>query len=361
MKLNLRKYYSGNMRVLVHILFWLSYWLYHSLLYSSYYGDFIMQFATEGLYLPVKMAATYCTLYILLPRYFFDRKYLKFVLIFGGLLIFAATFQRVVDYTIVSRILNPDLASKPFFSAAPILKIILGIYPVVALAAFIKLAKHWYERDLVTQELEKDKLEAELKFLKAQIHPHFLFNTLNNLYALTLKGSKQAAEVVLKLSGLLSYMLYEGNRQKVALQKELDIIETYNSLEKIRYGNRLKVSYKVSGDIENKEIPPMIIIPFIENTFKHGTSGQPENAWINIQIDVDNDLLTLMVVNSKTAEAPLEDAEPEYKVGIGLKNVKRRLDLLYGERYELQINDEPDTFKVILKLQLDCSLKPEET
>lgn len=360
MNLNLTNYYRGRVRILSHILFWLSYWLYHSLLYGSYYGDYMMQFASEGLYLPVKIAATYGTLYVLLPRYFFERKYVKFVLILGGLLIFAATFQRVIDYTIISKILNPELASTSFFSAAPILKIILGIYPVVALAAFIKLAKHWYERDLVTQELEKDKLEAELKFLKAQIHPHFLFNTLNNLYALTLKGSKQAAEVVLKLSGLLSYMLYEGNRRKVAIRKELEIIETYISLEKIRYGKRLDVSYNVSGDIEDKEIPPMIIIPFIENTFKHGTSGQPENAWINIQVDVDKDLLTLMVENSKTGMNSDNGIESDYKEGIGLKNVTRRLDLLYGNQYELNISDGTEIFKVILKLQLDCRLKPEE-
>lgn len=320
----------------------------------------MVQFATEGLYLPVKMAAAYGTLYILLPWYFFERKYLKFVLILGGLMIFAASFQRVVDYTIISRILNPDLASTPFFSAAPILKIILGIYPIVALAAFIKLAKQWYERDLSTQELEKDKLEAELKFLKAQIHPHFLFNTLNNLYALTLKGSKQAAEVVLKLSGLLSYMLYEGNRQKVAIKKELEIIETYISLEKIRYGNRLNVSYNISGDLLGKEIPPLIIIPFIENSFKHGTSGQPDNAWINLHIKADNDLLTIIVENSKNGSIDGE-SESKYKEGIGLKNVKRRLELLYGNRHELQIFNGKDTFKVMLRLQLDCTLKPEET
>lgn len=361
MNLNLTTHYRGRIRILSHIVFWLLYWLYHSLLYGSYYGDYMLQFATEGLYLPVKMTATYGTLYILLPRYFFERKYLKFVVILGGLLIFAATFQRIVDYTVISRILNPDLASKPFFSAAPILKIILGIYPVVALAAFIKLAKHWYERDLVTQELEKDKLEAELKFLKAQIHPHFLFNTLNNLYALTLKRSKQASEVVLKLSGLLNYMLYEGDKRKVGIEEELEVVEKYISLEKIRYGNRLDVSYNVSGNTEGKEIPPMIIIPFIENTFKHGSSGQPENAWVNIQIDVDKNLLTMIVENSKITETPDDSTETGYKEGIGLKNVKRRLDLLYGEQYELQITDGSDTFKVILKLQLDCILKPEES
>lgn len=360
MNLNFTNYYRGRVRILSHGVFWLVYWLYHSLLYGSYYGSYLMQFATEGFYLPVKIAATYVTLYVLLPRYFFERKYFNFVLYFGGLLIFSAIFQRILDYTILSQILNPDLASIPFFSAAPILKIILGIYPIVALAAFIKLAKHWYERDLVTQELEKDKLEAELKFLKAQIHPHFLFNTLNNLYALTLKGSKQAAEVVLKLSGLLSYMLYEGNRRNIAIDKELEIIETYISLEKIRYGSRLEVTYNVSGNTTNKEIPPLILIPFIENTFKHGTSGQTDDAWIHIDIEVSDEFLNLTVENSKPTLIPEDEPLFDYQEGIGLKNVKRRLDLLYGDRHDLQIFDSENRFKVKLRIQLRSNLKPDD-
>lgn len=360
MNFNFTNYYRGRVRILSHIIFWLAYWLYHSLLYGSYYGDYTLQFATEGFYLPLKMAATYGTLYILLPRFFLERKYVKFVLILCCLLIFAAIFQRIMDYTLIAGILNPDLESKPFFAAAPILKIILGMYPVVALAAFIKLAKHWYERDLVTQELETEKLEAELKFLKAQIHPHFLFNTLNNLYALTLKKSEQSAEVVLKLSGLLSYMLYEGNKRTVALQKELEVVETYISLEKIRYGDRLNVMMDVHGETENKQIPPMIIIPFIENTFKHGTSGQPEEAWVRIEIQTEEDEFYMMVENSKSVTAQAEEAEPDFKKGIGLKNVTRRLKLLYGPRHELKFFDEGNRFKVMLKLQLDCTLKPEQ-
>lgn len=358
MNLNLTKYYSGNVRVFVHILFWLAYWLYHSLIYGSYEQDYITQFKSEALYLPVKMAATYVTLYVLLPRYFLNRKYIQFVLILAGSLIIAACVQRVLDYAIIYRILNPSLLQQPFFSATPTLKIIIGIYPVVALAAFIKLAKHWYKRDLITRELEKDKLEAELKFLRAQIHPHFLFNTLNNLYALTLKKSKKASEVVLRLSDLLNYMLYEGNARKVKLKKELEVIETYISLEKIRYGKRLSVSFDVKGETADKEIPPMLLIPFVENSFKHGAGEQPDQVWVSIDIEITGNQFTLKVENSKDTNGSVD--ETGYKEGIGLKNVQRRLELLYGDSYDLQLVEEEAMFSVILKLKLDCPLKPKE-
>jgi sensor histidine kinase YesM len=357
MNLDLTKYYRGRFRILWHILFWLSYWLYHSLIYGSYEQDYLAQFQWESFYLPVKMAATYLTLYVLLPRYFLNRKYVEFALTLAGSFIIAAVIQRALDYAIVYRIMDPSLLQEPFFNTAKILKIVIGIYPVVALAAFIKLAKYWYERDRQTQELEKGKLEAELKFLKAQVHPHFLFNTLNNLYALTLKQSKKASEVVLRLSSLLKYMLYEGIERQVKLQKELDVIETYISLEKIRYGDRLDVSYNVTGETGDKEIPPMLLIPFVENSFKHGTGEQSEQVWINIGVEVNGNHFKLMVENSKNSSEPID--ETGYKEGIGLKNVQRRLKLLYGDDYDLQIVEEPATFLVILKLKLNCILKPE--
>lgn len=357
MNLNLTRYYSGQTRIVMHVLFWLAYWLYHSLIYGSYEQDYLAQFKWESFYLPVKVAATYFTLYILLPRYFLNRKYIEFALILGGSLLLAAFIQRMLDYAIVYRIMDPVLLREPFFSATPILKIVLGIYPVVALAAFIKLGKFWYEQDRVTRELEKEKLEAELKFLKAQIHPHFLFNTLNNLYALTLKRSEQASEVVLKLSNLLNYMLYEGNVRKVKLEKELEVIRTYIALEQIRYGDRLNISYTITGDMDYKEIPPMLLLPFIENGFKHGAGEQINQVWVNIDIEIKGSVFIMEVENSKTETGP--DEETGHKEGIGLKNVQRRLELLYGDHYDLQISDEKESFYISLKLQLDCELKPE--
>lgn len=310
--------------------------------------------------LPIKIGATYVVLYLLLPRYFMKKRIVVFSVLFVITLIFAAFFQRLFYYSLVNPILDPGSPNEAFFQPNRILKTVFGIYPVVVLAAFIKIGKHWYERDRESQKLEKEKLEAELKFLKAQIHPHFLFNTLNNLYALTLKKSEKASEVVLKLSHLLDYLLYDCNEWKVAVDKELELIETYISLEKIRYGDRLDISYTIEGNTSGKEIPPMLILPFVENSFKHGTSQQLEQVWLRIDVVVQEDSLLLHVANSKNALSNQND-DQGVKEGIGLKNVKRRLDLLFDNSYTLNIADREDSFQVDLSLKLNQVFKSKQS
>lgn len=247
--------------------------------------------------------------------------------------------------------LRPELPNELSFQTFEILKLILGIYPIVGLAAFIKVGQHWLERDRASQRLEKEKIEAELNFLKAQIHPHFLFNTLNNLYALTLKKSDKASEVVLKLSHLLSYLLYEGNEPQVPLDKELEVIRTYVALEKIRYGDRLDISYTIKGSAAVKEVPPMLLLPFVENTFKHGASQQLEQVWVQIEVMIQEDVLKLRVLNSKSTVLKTQENKVEPQ-GIGLKNVQRRLALLYGNSYTLDIHDKGTYFRIDMCIPL---------
>ena len=217
------------------------------------------------------------------------------------------------------------------------------------IAALIKFFKHWYQQQKATQQLAQDKLQAELKFLKAQIHPHFLFNTLNNLYALTLKKSSNSPEVVLKLSELLNYMLYECNVPLAPLRKEIDLIKNYISLERLRYGKRLDISLNIGGDIHGKMIAPLLLLPFVENSFKHGVSGLTSKAWVSMDIQVKGNQLVMKVDNSKS-NGKGEDLD--YKEGIGLTNVKRRLELLYEGRYDLKILDTDDSYLVVLRLTL---------
>ncbi len=219
--------------------------------------------------------------------------------------------------------------------------------------ASVKLFEYWLADQKQNQELLQQKLESELKFLKSQIHPHFLFNTLNNLYALTLDKSDKAPEVVVKLSDLLSYMLYECNVPRVPLEKEINLLRDYLELEKMRYQSELKVDFDVQGRVNGKMIAPLLLIPFIENGFKHGLSKQIENPWINIHLEVEDYKLTFLVENNK----PLVDKKDEsgYSEGIGLKNVKRRLNLIYGDDYNLEVKDEHGVFNVLLELRLDSN------
>lgn len=221
---------------------------------------------------------------------------------------------------------------------------------ILLLACMVKLFKWWYSDQLYKLQIEKEKIESELNYLKAQINPHFLFNTLNNLYALTLQNSSKASDVVIKLSGLLDYMLYHAKANKVPVDKELTIVENYIELEKIRYGDRLNLVYEVIGDRKSLQIAPLVLIPLIENAFKHGASNDRSKPSIKISVKINSTHLNLSV----------ENTIPEHKTtntgvsnGIGLKNLKRLLDLLYADNYSLNIDSNDNYYKV--NLEINCS------
>lgn len=353
-----KKNQTKKSRIAWHILFWVCYIAMYTIIYGSFEDAYGVEFAWAMAYLPLKIAVVYFTLYFIIPRYFLEKKYVAASVLSITTILIAAFIQMVLDYYVFYPIFNYEFMSVSIFNLSKMFKTALGIYPVVALASFIKITKHFYSEENKLQEVRQQKLEAELNFLKGQIHPHFLFNTLNNLYALTLKKSNAAPEVVLKLSELLSFMLYECNSRTVALSKELNLIENYIELEKIRYGNRLTTSYKVTGDITKSGIPPMLLLPFVENAFKHGTSDSLDEVWVEIEVNIQNQDLTLSVRNSNGHNSD-EKEEFEYQQGIGLKNVNRRLALLYNGFYNLQTSDEAKSYSVLLEIQLDKLLNVE--
>jgi LytS/YehU family sensor histidine kinase len=231
---------------------------------------------------------------------------------------------------------------------------------VAGFAGFIKLGKYYYKKNEAAQILEREKLKAELQLLKAQVHPHFLFNTLNNLYSLTLTQSGQAPEVVLKLAGLLRYMLYECDVVKVPLVKEIKLLQDYIQLEELRYGERLDLSVNIKGSVEGKIIAPLILLPFIENSFKHGASEELDQAWISLDLTIQENKLKFKLINA-VPPSPLFISEPEIMAhGIGLENVRKRLELLYPDRYELKTIMEAETYLVSLTMDLDAVAAPAE-
>jgi LytS/YehU family sensor histidine kinase len=267
---------------------------------------------------------------------------------------------RLIAYYIIYTNFYPESLSIGIFYLPKVAITWFSIYSLVGLAASFHLIKYSYkslkERQYLqdtAQEMEKGKLEAELKLLKSQINPHFLFNTLNNLYVLTLNNSNRAPEVVYKLSQLMSYMLYESNQMQVSLDREIQYIENYIALEKIRYGDRLDVALNIYNNTEGIEIAPLLLLPFIENSFKHGVNNQLSKVWVRIDILVQAGQLVLKVENNKSP-FPSKVVEKN-KSGIGLQNVKKRLDLIYDNSYNLEILNEEDTYLVVLKIQLDGS------
>lgn len=357
MELNIERYVSETPRFNKHILFWMLYVSFFAILYGSFNDDYLMQLQLQLLFLPEKMVATYVVIYLLMPKFLLQRKYASFflwlliVLLISGFIHWASAIYIEKPFFFP----NEDWGDVGLFYIGKIIKSVTYIYPVVAIAVVIKLFKRWFAYQQTTQHLKQEKLEAELKFLKAQIHPHFLFNTLNNLYALTLKKSDAAPDVVLRLSDLLNYMLYECNATWVELKKEVELLENYIELERIRYDHRLDITYSIRGDIGSKLIAPMLILPFVENSFKHGVSEETHNAWVSIDIIIDDHEMVLKVDNSKS-NFKAED-EQDYRAGIGLNNVKRRLELLYPDNHELKTIESEETYLIILRLNFDAPIK----
>jgi two-component system LytT family sensor kinase len=333
-------------RLFQHAFFWVAHVVFYATLYGSFAENYEQTFLEELIFLPVKMVFTYFVLYYLLPTFILTNRYGGFLTVFVLSSFVAGIIQRYIAFQIDYPLYYPEALNDPFFYLPKIIKTFVGIYPVVFTAATIKLLKYWYANRQAQQVLTQEKLQAELKFLKTQIHPHFLFNTLNNLYALTLKKSDRAPETVLKLSELINYMLYECVTDEVSLEKEIKFIRNYIDIEKMRYGDKLDVDIRITGDIGNRKIAPLILLPFVENSFKHGASEELQQSWVRLQLDVSEKLITILVENSKAYPGERERME-----GIGIQNVRRRLDLLYPGRHELKIINGEETFLVILTIQ----------
>ncbi|NIJ52775.1 sensor histidine kinase [Dyadobacter arcticus] len=286
----------------------------------------------------------YLNLHYFLPRYLLKKRYLKyFSLVILSILCYLVV-QCLFDYYLYGFIIGPmrnsnwiETLSYNFFSTMWYL----------ALMVALKLSIDWYEQQRILQKILVEKLNAEVNFLRSQVNPHFLFNILNNLYALTLKKSDQAPEVVMKLSEMMEYMLYDSDDPKVALDKEISYLHNYIALERIRYDNNPDISFEVAGNPDGKEIAPLLLLPLLENAFKHGLSKKAENGWLHGKINVNQSVLEVTVENNKSATLPAEG-----KGGIGLENLRKRLELLYPASHLLRIDDTKDSFKVFMEIKL---------
>lgn len=242
---------------------------------------------------------------------------------------------------------GPFLLNRPvFFWIESFRKALLSVLTILFTSGFIRVAIQWYNTEKRNEKLEIKRLNVELDLLKAQINPHFLFNTLNTVYALAHRQSPQTEAVILKLSEILRYVIYESSAQKVLLRKELSYIENYFELQKYRLDKNYNTDYSCEGDVHGLWIEPMLLIPFIENAFKHST-GYSEEAFIIVKIITKANELSLLVGNTFN-----HDIKTESHTGIGLENVKKRLELGYSGRYELTLSEENNIYTINLKILL---------
>lgn len=294
------------------------------------------------------IAFCYPVIYYFVPKFFLKKKYVAFSVsvIATAILVFA-----IVNYYNYQHYgMSQDMLFRLIWNST-ISFLFIGPVTVCGLFLAIKILKTWYLKEEEKRLLMAANANTEIQLLKAQVHPHFLFNTLNNIYSYVLNEQPQAAELVLKLADAMSYMVSECDAEFVQLTKEIKLITDYIGLEKVRYGNRLDMQIEITGEITGKEITPLLMIPFIENSFKHGASKMLRNPWVKLFIQIDEDILHFTITNSK----PFIEIANERKGGIGLANVKKRLKLLYPQNHLLLIEETENTFTVNMQVPIFAS------
>ena len=313
---------------------------------------------TAVLHTLLNMVLVYGILYYFLPRYLSKNKNWigtsSLLLLFVCAISFLNYFTFVLAFYLDTRVGYFTTMPGMNFIIPRWIRPILFNYPtVVGFALAIKLLKNWYLKQKEAAQVAREKINAELQLLKARVHPHFLFNTLNNIYSFIINDSPAATEAIKKLSALLHYIIYECNQPLVKLEKELKMIKDYIDLEKIRYGESFNMSLQIQGNAINKMICPLLLIPFLENSFKHGASQMLTHPWVNLDIVIEDQNLYFNLSNSK----PASTGEDTVTKGLGLSNVKKRLSILYPGTHSLNITEDVMSFSVSLKVPL---FKPNE-
>lgn len=344
-----RIYQLLNKRPVIHTLYWTLFVVIGSLVFSFRqnfpYNFFLLNFLVH---LPVFLLFTYGVIYYLVPSILLKGKYFNF---FAGLILAACTsaFLRIliskyVYYNLfIPQVLHPGkwISLDIYF-----LNLIWVLAPAIVFAMF-KYYRNWMNSQIIANEAERKQLSSELQVLKAQLNPHFLFNTFNNLYVLALQKSDKTPVVISKMSDLFHYILYECNSVEVPLSKEIKLITDYIQLEQLRYSDRLSIIFEKEIDQPEFPIPPMLLYTFVENCFKHGCSNDPGQPWINLLIRVHKNHFEFEASNSLPSANPTKKGVSR---GVGLSNITRRLELIYPKNHHLEIRKDDDEFFVRLQI-----------
>ncbi|MEG1025989.1 MAG: sensor histidine kinase [Flavobacterium sp.] len=336
-----------------HILFWLTYFLFNTFRWGIYFNDYGYSFKTNLLGFPIHMTLCYLNILVFMPYLVYRKKYLLYILAVLSSIFIMVIIKFNLTYLLINHDVwpeGPETIDK--LSLNYTIDMMIGELYVITFVTAIKITLDFMKEQKRVTDLEKSQLETELLFLKSQISPHFLFNTLNNIYSLSVEKSNKAPKIVLKLSELMRYMLYDTKNTRQSLENEILCIQNYLDLERIRNDDRLVINMSVSGDIHDKEIAPIILLTFIENAFKHGVNKNTGKVVIDIKFKVKGNFLHFTVSNPQPEITALED-NFNVSSGIGIENVKKRLELGYNKNeYNLSFKKKKNIFVVKLVIKV---------
>jgi len=334
-------YLFTRQRWVIHVFFWLIVLAFYVIFFGRKNSNYLQTFLFVGILMPVTIITTYFLNYYLVPVYLMKERFGYFALYFIYTLIgslFMEMMIVVLTFLVIAKVNIRDMSP----ASIDLFFLLASLLLVVFFAMGIKMLLHWRQSNVNYQKLMRDKVEAELKFLKVQINPHFLFNTLNNLYYLSTEKSERAPQAILQLSEILDYVLHQGKSLLVPLDQELKQVDNYIALELLRYEDRVQIDKKIEGNIADHQIGPMILITLIENAFKHGVMKSAGKSWIRIKIIGKPEMIAIGISNSWRGDPSGN--------GIGLENLKSQLNLLYPGSHSLEVISRSDEFSVNLVL-----------
>ena len=346
-----RRYWELNhplLRILQHLAFWVLSFILFLQLFKTGTRPEKVDYVYTALFQLSLMPAVYINLELLLPKRGKRKRILFYILSFGFIIILFSwiNYRFFAEW---SAKLLPDYFFISYFTFKEILFFFIAY---IIITSLLKLSKSWFwvselEKELL--EKKKQKTEIELKALKAQINPHFFFNTLHNIYSMALDKNERLPHTILQLSDLMRYFLYESKDNFIPLEKELAVVNNYIALQKIRSDALLDLEMKSLGEINGHQIAPLLLITFLENAFKHGAKGNTERSFIRISTEIEKNRFIFSIENNKGVTDEIKEGNHG---GLGLGNIQRQLELLYPKKHLLTIKNRKDSFAVQLQLDL---------
>ena len=336
-----------------HITFWLVYFIINIIRWGGIHDDYIYALKTSLIGFPIHITLSYLNVYLLMPKLVYNKRYMaySFSLLFFLFIMLLAKFN--LTYYLVDIHVFPEIDENvTSLTWSYAIHTMIGELYVVTFVTAIKITLDFLKENKRVAALEKANLETELLFLKTQISPHFFFNTLNNIYSLAVEKSSKTKKVILRLSELMRYLLYETKHKRQTLENEILCIQNYLDLERIRHDELLEINMSVSGDIQDKIIAPILLLSFVENSFKHGVNKNIGKVKIDINFTIKEDFLYFTISNPMPAK--IDDTDYiKQSSGIGIENVKKRLELGYKkDDYSLTIKNDNNLFIVDFKIRV---------
>lgn len=356
--INWDQIYTPTLRISLHLILWAFLTLNYYLAYSRFDPNPAIVFSLVFKDLFTVITSFYFIAYYIFPKALFKGKFLTTflwmaVVYFWWLIVTYLTIKYISTHFTMSTRMTLyaqsvlDGGIKSIFLPKKIVYTLIDATYIFMPPLSIKLIKSIFSLSTRSIALERDNLNLEINFLKSQINPHFLFNSLNNIYTLSIKSDQRASTLILHLSDLIRYTLYESEAEKVLLSRELSFLEDFIELERVRYGNNVTINFRIEGEVEDQPIVPLVLFPFIENAFKHGADASIGPAWVSIFLKIEEKTLLFEVANSVGKGV----VKNEFN-GVGINNVKKRLQLHYANNYNLNIEPSESQYKITLLINI---------